>query len=125
MLGDLGVGLQRRGDLAEVLGAGPAERADHLAELGEFGAHLGVHLVEPGVDDVLLRREFGGGLVAGGGRQGSELLALEDRRLLQRRLDRSVTLGGRLQPGLGDGAADGGIDRQLQGFVGGGLLVDA
>ena len=57
--GDLGVGAQRLVDLAEALGARRAELGDQRAEALQLGAHLDAHLVEAGVDDVLLRRQVG------------------------------------------------------------------
>jgi hypothetical protein len=95
------VGLQRVGDLPEVLGARAAERGDHLAQLGELGAHLGVDLVEPGVDQPLALIEVGGSRQPGllGGRR--HLFTVQHGRLLEGRGDRRITFGCRLLAGGG------------------------
>ena len=112
--------------------------------LVELGAHLGVHLVESGIDDVLLRAEVGRGLLlhlrarrvevgldlAGRGHELGvlafhrrlELLALEERRLLEGGLDRGIALGRGLLAGVGDGTGDRGVDRGLHRLGGVGLV---
>ncbi len=122
---DFGVCLERVGDLAEVLGARSAERGDHLAQLGELGSHLRVHLVEAGVDDVLLRGQLRRGLFASGRGEGAELFTLERGGLVQRRIDRRVALGRSLQPRFCHSASHGRVDRELQRFVRCGQFVGA
>jgi hypothetical protein len=77
-----------------------------------------VHLVEAGVDHVLLRRQLRRGLLAGGERQRPELLALEDGGLLERSLHRSVALGHRLVADLCNRVLDRCLDRELHTFGG-------
>ena len=78
-LGDLGLGAQRFVDLAELLGAALPELANQVAEAVHLRPQLVLHLVEPGVDDVLLRRQ----LALSGRELGAELLPLEEPGLLQ------------------------------------------
>jgi hypothetical protein len=81
-----------------------------------------VDLVEAGVDDVLLRREFGRGLLASSLRQRGELLPLHDRGLLQRGGDGGVSFCDCLVADLCHRLLDGGFDGELD-AVGGGLAV--
>ena len=125
-LGDLGLRPQRLVHLAELLGVALAQLPDELPEPLHLRPQLRLHLVQPGVDDVLL----GGELLLAGGEVGAELLllaeaglvhqlamvggdllqllALEHGGLLQRGLDRGVPLGHRL---LLDGRDRGGQRR--------------
>ena len=113
MLGDLGVGAQGLVDLTELLGAGLAQRRHHRAETAELGAHLLVDLVEPGIDDVLLRRQLGRRVLAHLHGGGAELFALEDDRLLERGPHRRVALDAGVRPHLGQRR----IDRRLHGLA--------
>ena len=112
VLGDLGVGAQGLVDLAELLGAGLAQRRHHGSEAAELGTHLLVDLVEPGIDDVLLRRQLGRSVLADLHRGGSELLALEDHRLLEGGPHGRVALDAGVGPHLGQRR----IDRRLHGL---------
>ena len=112
VLGDLGVRAQGLVDLAELLGAGLAQRRHHRAEAAQLGAHLLVDLVEAGVDDVLLRRQLGRGVLAHLHRGGAELFTLEDDRLLERGAHRGVAFDAGVRPHLGQR----GIDRGLHGL---------
>ncbi len=82
-----------------------------------------MHLIEPGVDDVLLGAQLRGGLFPCRQRECPELLTLEYSGVLQRRCDGGVALGGRLVAHLSDRARYGGVDRELQRFGGGRLVV--
>ena len=73
-------------------------------------AHLGVDLVEPGVDHVLLRRQVGRDLLMDLGGCRAELLALQDGALLECCRHRGVTLGRCLLAHLGDRVVDGRVD---------------
>ena len=112
VLGDLGVGAQGLVDLTELLGAGLAQRRHHRAEAAELGAHLLVDLVEPGIDDVLLRRQLGRRVLADLHGGGAELFTLEDDRLLERGPHRRVALDAGVRPHLGQRR----IDRRLHGL---------
>ena len=120
-LGDLGLGAQRLVHLAELLGVALAQLPDEVPEPLHLRPQLGLHLVQPGVDHVLLGRER----VLAGGEVGAQLLllaqaglvhelavvggdllqllALQHGRLLQRGLDGGVALGHRLLLHRGDG----------------------
>ena len=81
-----------------------------------------MHLVEPGVDDVLLRRQVGRDLLMDLGGRGAELLPLQDGALLECGRHRGVTFGRRLLAHLGDRVVDGGVDRAAE-FGGGEELL--
>ncbi len=82
-----------------------------------------MHLVEPGIDDVLLRRQVGRDLLMDLGGRGAELFALEHGALLERSRHGGVTFGSRLFADLGDRVVHGRVDRAAD--LGGGedLLV--
>ena len=69
-------------------------------------------LVEPGIDDVFLRRQLGRRVLADLHRGGAELLALEDDGLLERGPHRRVALDAGVRPHLGQRR----IDRRLHGL---------
>ena len=69
-----------------------------------------MHLVEPGIDDVLLRRQVGRDLLVDLGGRRAELLPLQDGALLESCGDRGVTLGRRLLAHLGDRVVHGSVD---------------
>ena len=107
--GDLGVRAQRLVDLPEALGAGRAQLGDQRAEPLQLGAHLRPHLVEAGVDDVLLRRQVGLHVGGHGRGRAAELLAVEHGGLLERGAHRGIALGAGARRDLGDGVVDGGL----------------
>ena len=80
-------------DLAEPLRALLGHAGDHRAQLLELGPHLDSHLIEAGVDDVLLGAELGNGLLAGLLGDGAELLAAEHRRLFDRGVHGGIAFG--------------------------------
>ena len=128
-----GVRRQRSVDLAEAACAQRAQVGELLADPLELGAHLVGDFVEPGVDEVLLRRQV---LVAGGQRAGQLVLragdgvgqlllagpevlgqglALEHGGVLERGLYGGITFGGGVPAHLGERLADRTIDGRADG----------
>ena len=77
------MGAQRLVDLTELLGVLLGQRGHDRAELGQLGPHLGLDLVEPGVDHLVALAELGDRPLAGVTGGCAELLAIEHGRLLE------------------------------------------
>ena len=85
------------------------------AEFAELGTHLGLDLIETGVDDVFLGRQLCRRLVASLLGRRAELLALEHGCLVERGVHGCVAIGRRLEPHLRERAGDRFVDDLVDG----------